>query len=399
MSNIAIMPSAGWNENLLKPLFLNRPPMTGERPSESQHVVRGGRDQTLLIQTDPAHKPVATQSRRPLYQASVWVGMIVLLVVVLLLLLDPDFGLQVLWSAVVFAAPMLFLLVPAFWMSVCPLATLQALPRRLGLDPSRRVSPRGQVILATVAWGLFVLLVPLRHPIFNIDGTAALLAIGLLGVVALGSGFLFRGMGGWCSGVCPIRPVEILYGQFTVESHRPETCRQCAGCVRACPWLDSSNVGQHIAGSRFTLLAALGFPGFVLGYFLVEDGASAAASYAYAWGGWAASMALFFALGTRLGPIVLLRLAALSAFAIYYAMSIPRVAATWELGSMGPLLLALLPTTAMVLAVVGWVHRSTPVRTATDSSEAIPSALRGVSSPPRPPNRAPPAKQSELRKP
>ncbi len=318
--------------------------------------------------------------------------MIVLLVVVLLLLRDPDVGLKVLWSAVVFAAPMLFLLVPAFWMSVCPLATLQALPRRLGLDPARRVSPRGQMILATLACGLFLLLVPLRHPIFNIDGAAALVAIGLLGAVALGAGFLFRGMGGWCSGVCPIRPVEILYGQFTLESHRPETCRKCTGCVQACPWVDSSKIGQHIAGSRFTLLAALGFPGFVLGYFLVEDGASAAASYAYAWGGWVASMALFLVLRTRFDPIVLLRLAALSAFAIYYAMSIPRVAATWELGSMGPLVLALLPTTAMVIAVVGWVHLSTPVRTATRSSEAIPSALRGVSSLPRPPNRTPPSK-------
>ena len=102
-----------------------------------------------------------------------WGAVIVLLLVVLLLLRDPDLGLKVLWSAVVFAAPMLFLLVPAFWMSVCPLATLQALPRRLGLDPARKVGPRGQMILAVLAWGLLLLLVPRRHPIFNIDGAAA----------------------------------------------------------------------------------------------------------------------------------------------------------------------------------------------------------------------------------
>jgi hypothetical protein len=43
--------------------------------------------------------------------------------------------------------------------------------------------------------------------------------------------------------------------------------------------------------------------------------------------------------------------AALSAFAIYYIMSIPKVADTWEFGSMGPLLLAVPPTAALVFAV------------------------------------------------
>ena len=204
------------------------------------------------------------------------------------------------------------------------------------------------------------MLVPLRHPVFNVDGAAALLAIALLGALALAAGFMFRGMGGWCSGVCPIRPVEVLYGQFTLESHRPETCRQCTGCTEACPWLGSSKVGQHIAGSRFTLHAAFGFPGFVLGYFLVEDGASAAASYACAWGGWIVSMALFFTLNTRARPAVLLRVAALSAFVIYYFMSIPKVADTWELGSLGPPILAVPPTAALIFAAVGWLRAPSP---------------------------------------
>ena len=73
-------------------------------------------------------------------------------------------------------------------------------------------------------------------------------------------------------------------------------------------------------------------------------------------------MVLFSALGTRVRPAVLLRVAALSAFAIYYFMSIPKVADTWELGSMGPLLLAVLPTAALIFAVAGWVRR-VPKRT------------------------------------
>jgi len=70
------------------------------------------------------------------------------------------------------------------------------------------------------------------------------------------------------------------------------------------PLLNSGHVG--LAADRGVVVAAFGFPGFVLGYFLVDDGATAAASYAWAWGGGLVSMALFFALGTRARPAALL---------------------------------------------------------------------------------------------
>lgn len=307
---------------------------------------------------------MASQARRPLHQVSVWISAIVLLAVVYLLLRAPDLGLKVLWSAVIFAAPMLFLLLPAFWMSICPLATLQALPRRLGLQPGRRIAMRTQVTLGVVAWALLLLLVPLRHPIFNMSGTAATAAIVFLGFVALAAGSYFQGMGGWCAGICPIRPVEVLYGQFTLEHQRPETCRKCSGCQRHCPWVSTVDTGEQIASQRFSLWAALGFPGFVLGYFLVEDGASAVVSYAWVWGGWLASMALFYLLGTVASLVVRLRTAALLAFAVYYVMSVPDVAVTWELGPAGALLLAVPPTAAMIVAAAAWAHRTTagPVR-------------------------------------
>jgi len=273
--------------------------------------------------------------------------------VVGLLILSPQWGLYVTWHLLIPLVPAILLLAPRLWRNLCPIAVVHQLPRLAGRGGRRRLgaSARGWAPAMAMA-GLF-LIVPLRHPIFNVSGPAlAALVGGVLGLALLG-GLLFVGKAGWCSTFCPVGPVERLYGQQPVLSLRHAHCADCLGCSDPCFDRQGARAVARMAGApkgapgRGTPLwrtptgaFAGAFPGFVLGYFTVDPAAPIPALYLQM-ALFTAGALLLFALGQgvlRFSTLTGIRWGAAASAALYYWFTVPSVIAQtesmWGIGSL-----------------------------------------------------------------
>lgn len=227
----------------------------------------------LIDPTRVAFLPAGQRRVWRAVQAVVWLLGLVLLVG---LLGDSKVALHALWDVVVPIAPLLVVLAPGLWRNVCPLATTALLPSKGGVSGTWRPSRNVQGWMALAGVVLLYAIVPLRHVTMNTSGPAtAAVLVGLL-AVALAMAMLFDAKSGWCSGVCPVHPVERLYGSEPMLRVANAHCHECVRCVAPCP--DSvpgidplSRQGRdprrQLAGS----LLLGGFPGFVCAWFFVPD--------------------------------------------------------------------------------------------------------------------------------
>lgn len=252
------------------------------------------------------------------------------------LFLRPDASLSLLWNVVIPLVPAALLVSPLLWRNACPLATLELAAARLARDrpPARRWATRG----AAVGILLLAVLVPARHVIFNVDGPALAWTIAGVGLIAIGGGVAFDAKGGFCNAICPVLPVERLYGQSPLLAISNSRCAACSGCAPACIDLGPRTAPLRALGSGregvWTRTAfggfAAAFPGFVLGYFSTADGALSTAPWVYAqiagWSGlaWIATTAVVVA--GRVKPEAALPVLAALAAGLYYGFAAPRLA-------------------------------------------------------------------------
>jgi hypothetical protein len=202
---------------------------------------------------------------------------------------------------------------------------------------ARRDIPKAwQDRLALLGVVLLLLIVPLRHVVLDTSGAATAQTIGLLAVIAILMGTQFRWKSGWCSGLCPVHPVEKLYGSEPAGSWANAHCHLCERCVVACPdsvpgvspILPKEKGVRRLAG----VLMVGGFAGFIWGWFHVPDytGTEGWGHLAQAYGlpfvGLAFSLAAFLLL-ERLVPerhgMRLRRLFAAAAISCYYWYRLP----------------------------------------------------------------------------
>jgi hypothetical protein len=259
------------------------------------------------------------------------------------LLVRPEAALRILWYGVIPVLPAVFLVQPGLWRNVCPLATLNTLAgartRGLVLHPraARWTVPAGIALLA--------LLVPARRFFFNVDGAALATAIVAVAVLALASGFVFERKAGFCNAICPVLPVERLYGQRPLARVGTAHCRSCTRCTpRGCLDLSPEKSVPQLLGSarrsaRWLVTPygafAAAFPGFVLAYSLIPDtvpaeaarvylgiGAGAAGSYAV--------IAVLVAL-VRIPAAVALPGLGVLALGIYYWYGAASIVSAWRL--------------------------------------------------------------------
>ncbi len=253
------------------------------------------------------------------------VGLAVLLVV------RPREGLFLLWQVVIPIVPAVFLLAPGLWRNVCPLAALNQLPRLAGFTKGLAHTPAIREYSFVVGIVAFFALVSARKFLFNDDGLAtAVLIGGALGLAFLG-GVVFKGKSGWCSSVCPMLPVQRLYGQTPFVTVPNSHCRPCVGCTKNCydfnprvAYLaDQYDDDRRYVGYRRFFAAV--FPGFVAAYFLVPDppAVSVPRMYFEFAAYMAVSLAAFTTLETfaRVRPNTLTALFAAVAFNVYYWFS------------------------------------------------------------------------------
>ncbi len=260
------------------------------------------------------------------------IGSIAVLVVVLATLaVDPDLGLKLVWSLIIPAAPLIFFLIPNIWVSLCPFAIMQSVPRRLNLTRKMDLTDKQTHWLRMLGWGLLLTMVPARHLLFNHDGLILLLTTLVLLTVAISFGFNYKGLSGWCMGACPIRPVEMMYGQFTSERCRPEVCTVCEECNENCSRLRVQSREIMEANNTRYKYFIFAFPGFVLGYYLTGPELSALSLYVVVHGLSLASLTLFGLIDLLYPNSRIMSHAIIMALVIYYAFAIPGLVEAWAM--------------------------------------------------------------------
>ncbi len=247
----------------------------------------------------------------------------------------PATWLPVFWGLAIPSLPVVFLVAPGFWRNICPLAaTNQAFRLRSASRAATAPASLGEYGFG-VSMVLFVALVLLRKAVLNRSGPATSIAIVVVLLGAAFGGYLFKGKSGWCSSICPLLPVQRVYGQAPFVGVANAHCRPCVGCTKNCydfnprvSYLaDMNDADLNFRGHRRLFVGA--FPGLTLGYFLVPDAGSA--SVATTWGRtllWVAgSIAAFVVLDTygRLANNTLPPMFGGATFAIFYWYGSKRV--------------------------------------------------------------------------
>lgn len=259
----------------------------------------------------------------------------------------PDTALNTLWNAAIPLLPATFLINPALWRNSCPLAKLNMLPNRFG---GRRVATR-HITHSAGALGivLLVVMVPARRFLFNTDGVALGVTVILIAVAALLLGTLFDAKAGFCNTLCPVLPVERLYGQRPLLDIGNAHCSICTLCTRtACIdlapkqsvalTLGRSNSAHAWLHTVYGVFAA-SFPGFVIGYNLTQDGPLSTAGAVYlqvaAWSAGSFGVTYLVVRGLGLSAEVATLTLAGTAFALYYWYAAPVLTTAYRLPVVG----------------------------------------------------------------
>lgn len=187
----------------------------------------------------------------------------------------PTLGIHLFWNILIPVAPVLIVVAVGVWRNVCPMASNALFPRHMGYSKRIKLSLAQTGKLNLIAVIALFIVVPLRHAIFDTNGLATAILILSLAVIAIIMGLLFEWKSGWCSGLCPVHPVEKLYGLNNRLSLPNAHCDNCFRCVTPCP---DSTPGINPMSSKKTnyhrvagFLMVGSFPGFVWGWFQVSD--------------------------------------------------------------------------------------------------------------------------------
>jgi nitrite reductase (NADH) large subunit len=219
-------------------------------------------------------------SRLPLrwWQAIRSGSIVAALAVAALLIFAPDTGLFVLWKVVIPLLPVMFLVAPGVWRNICPLAASNQTPRALQITKAMAAAAWLKEYGYVIAFSLFVAFVVLRR--LGLDDSGPLSALLLLGAMtaAFTGGMFLKGKSGWCSTICPLLPVQRIYGQTPLLMVANAHCQPCVGCVKNCydfnpkaAYLaDLNDADDYWSGYRRYFVGA--FPGLIVGFFAVPDG-------------------------------------------------------------------------------------------------------------------------------
>jgi hypothetical protein len=227
------------------------------------------------------------------------------ILIFLSLVFFPNLGLNLFWNFLIPIAPALFVLAVGVWRNICPLGTFSLLPHHFNFSKKKRLTVRQQGKLSLAGVALLFVIVPFRHLIFDTNGWATALLLAVAAVVAFGMGVMFEWKSGWCSGICPVHPVEKLYGEKVTFTPPNAHCTSCANCVIPCPDSTKAHQPTHVAKSKRSLhrlsacLLTGGLPGFIWGWFHVPNHfggfgwTELLIAFAWPWGGALGSLALF----------------------------------------------------------------------------------------------------------
>jgi hypothetical protein len=94
-------------------------------------------------------------------------------------------------------------------------------------------------------------MVPARHLLFNQNGPALAVTILAVGALAAALGTVFTVRSAFCNALCPVLPVEQLYGQSPLIQLDRGRCSTCVLCVKTgCLDLTDKVIPQLLGTSR-----------------------------------------------------------------------------------------------------------------------------------------------------
>ncbi len=207
---------------------------------------------------------------------AVRIGSVVLYVALCVaLFVAPSAGLFWFFGVIVPLLPILFFVAPGLWRNICPLAASNQGPRVLGFTRGGTVPEwlrrRGHLVAITLFFGI----TGARLAIFNVSGPATGILLSVTIVNALLAGFLYKGKSGWCSSICPLLPLQRVYGQTPFAKVPNSHCQPCVACTKNCYDFQPSAAYQadlHETDPEWTAPRRLfvgALPGFVLGFFVL----------------------------------------------------------------------------------------------------------------------------------
>lgn len=245
----------------------------------------------------------------------------------------PEFSLNLLWNILIPLLPATFIMTPAIWRGLCPLATFNMFLNKLASRQS--LPPKLIPVAGILGIVLFEIMVPARRFLFNENGIALGITVLSVAALALLLGSIFDRKAGFCNGICPVLPVERLYGQnplFDIENPRCVPCIECTGsrCLDLNP-RDSIalTIGdKYFSSSWLTTpfgVFAASFPGFVAGFYTTSNVAIAEAGSIYLnvilWSAGSYVLTNLVVRLLRIKTRLILALLAASAVGIYYWFS------------------------------------------------------------------------------
>jgi nitrite reductase (NADH) large subunit len=314
--------------------------------------------------------PNFTQVRDPVPQA-VWraarvASVLATLALCALLLADPDTGLELTWKLLVPLLPLVWFVAPGLWRNVCPLAATNQIPRVLGFTRAKTAPQWFRTYAPLLGIAVFLAAVFARPTVFQDDGRATAALIGGALVFAFAGGYVLKGKSGWCSSLCPMLPVQRMYGQTPFANVPNSHCRPCVGCTKNCfdfnpkvAFLADVHDGDRQWSTTRKLFTAA-FPGLVISFFTEPNLATMALAVGASAGSFLALEALLPASTPKLAAVY-----AAAAINLFYWWAAP-----------GPDWIAW-PLRAAVLALtVVWLIR-------TFKKERVFLEHRGLPTPPR----------------
>ncbi len=249
------------------------------------------------------------------------------------LIVKPAWGMLAFWNVLIPVAPALLVFAPGLWRNICPLGSASLLARHAGLSSRRKLSVVWQGRLALAGVVLLLTIVPLRHIVLDASAAATGITLGVAALVAMLMGLAFEWKSGWCSSLCPVYPVERLYGIRPAVSVPNAHCARCQRCTEVCP--DSTPWAHPLVGTvtpahraAGTLMAG-GFVGFVWGWYQVPVGDGlmhVARAFGFPLAGLLVTLSVFLALRRALprpSHATLIRAFAAAAVACYYWYRLP----------------------------------------------------------------------------
>ena len=260
----------------------------------------------------------------------------------------PSLGVLLFWNILIPVAPALLVISTGLWRNICPLATTNLLPRRFNLSKQLKMPVALHAKFNLVAVILLFIIVPLRHAVFNTSGAATAALLFGCALVGFGMSFFYDWKSGWCSSLCPVHPVEKLYGSNSIFTMPNAHCSECVNCSIPCP--DSTpNMQPNLSKKTnyHNISGALiigGLPGFIWGWFHVPDHSSANSLtglrdiYELPVGGLAVTLVLYLLLKMIVNAGFqkkLVSLFAAAAVSCYYWFRIPALFGFGEFGTDG----------------------------------------------------------------